>query len=130
MYPDMRFNVGQYFNTTNPHTIVSSGLKPLNNKSTYFFRQILLVLIIIIWSKKPEMTLNIQIHQLKIGLHFNQTSKLNNHELLDFLTDGSQDVKDTPWNKLLQGQLKNYFTSDNYKRHLCSLSIKIVMINL
>lgn len=116
MYPDMRFNVGQYFNTTNPHTIVSSGLKPLNNKSTYFFQADTPGSYYYNMVQKARDDSKYLDTSTKIGLHFNQTSKLNNHELLDFLTDGSQDVKDTPWNKLLQGYLKNYFTSDNYKK--------------
>lgn len=116
MYPNMRFNFGQYFDTTNPHTIVSSGLKPLNDKSTYFFQADTPGSHYYNMAQKARDDSRYLKASTKVGLNSHQTGRLNNHELLDFLTEGSQDVKDTPWNKLMQGWTKNYFTSDGYKK--------------
>ena len=40
--------------------------------------------------------------------------KMDDNDLLDFITDGSQNIKDTPINKLLWDNAVDYFKSQNY----------------
>ena len=112
MYPYNAIKLGQYFRTTNPHTNVVTGLTPLNEKPVIFFQSD------VPGSYYNKMATQIrnkdEADQAKLGLHFMDAKKMDDNDLLDFITDGSQNIKDTPINKLLWDNAVDYFKSQNY----------------
>lgn len=114
---DRRFNLGQYLNTDNTHTIVTSGLKPLNEKSTYAFQANIPDSY---YSNLADKVIdsNTASDWIKYGIDNYDVKNLDKNDIIDYLTDGSQDIKNTNLNNLLRTQVKNYFNSPEYNNRI------------